>query len=95
VKHFPIKCPSCEEALAVTNLRCGRCETEVGGLYPLPRLAQLSPDDHAFVIDFVKSSGSLKEMAKRLGVSYPTVRNRLNEIISRLEEKPEPKEEKP
>lgn len=83
-KVFPTRCPSCQAHLAVTRLRCDGCETEVGGHYPLPRLALLSPSDQAFVLEFVETSGSLKEMAKRLGVSYPTVRNRLNEIIEAL-----------
>lgn len=70
----------------MTGLRCGSCETEVSGRFPLPRLARLSNEDQGFILEFVETSGSLKEMAKRLGVSYPTVRNRLNEIISRLQE---------
>ena len=45
---------------------------------------QLSEEDQAFVCDFVKSSGSLKEMAQRMGLSYPTVRNRLDDIIEKL-----------
>lgn len=73
----------------MTRLRCECCETEVGGRYPLPRLARLSTDEQAFLLAFVEASGSLKEMAKRLGVSYPTVRNRLNDIIATLES-PEP-----
>ena len=46
---------------------------------------RLSADDQRFVIDFVKCSGSLKEMAQRLGLSYPTVRNRLDDVIAQLE----------
>ncbi len=47
-------------------------------------MMQLSAPDQQFVLDFVKSSGSLKEMAHKLGLSYPTVRNRLDDIISQL-----------
>jgi hypothetical protein len=60
------------------------CATEVEGLYDLPALTQLSKTDQAFIAQFVKASGSLKEMAGRLGVSYPTVRNRLDEIIENI-----------
>jgi hypothetical protein len=59
----------------------------VEGLYPLPALASLPREDQEFVLDFIKSSGSLKEMAALLKVSYPTVRNRLDDIIGKLEDK--------
>lgn len=84
--HFPTQCPSCNSDLVVRKLSCDHCETEVGGNFPLPTLTSLSLDDQEFILRFVKSSGSLKEMAKQLGVSYPTVRNRLNEIIDTLKE---------
>lgn len=84
MKRLPTGCPSCGGALEVKRLRCAQCETEVDGLFPLPPLASLEQDDQAFVIAFIKSSGSLKEMADLLQVSYPTVRNRLDEIIDRL-----------
>jgi hypothetical protein len=84
IKHIPVFCPSCQDPLIVTRLKCGQCETEVGGHYPLPSLLTLSPEDQAFVLQFLLTSGSLKEMARHLGVSYPTVRNRLNEIIRTL-----------
>ena len=77
------------------RLRCERCETEVEGSYNLPALASLSQEDQEFVGDFVKSSGSLKEMASLLSVSYPTVRNRLDGIIEKLKQNPhQPKEKK-
>lgn len=66
------------------RLRCEQCETEVEGLYPLPALASLPADDQEFIQEFIKASGSLKDMASLLGVSYPTVRNRLDEIIEKL-----------
>lgn len=70
--------------MTVKQLVCDRCETEVGGIYPLPVLAALPPQDQEFVIEFIKTSGSLREMAAILKVSYPTVRNRLDEIIGKL-----------
>ena len=77
------------------RLRCERCETEVEGSYNLPALASLSQEDQEFVEDFVKASGSLKEMASLLSVSYPTVRNRLDEIIEKLKQNQhQPKEKK-
>jgi hypothetical protein len=82
--HLPCTCPSCREQLKVKCLKCEACGTEVNGLYDLPVLARLSSDDQEFILQFVKSSGSLKEMAKHLSLSYPTVRNLLDEIIQKI-----------
>jgi len=84
MKNLPKYCPSCSSPLSVKRLQCESCETEVEGLYPLPPLSGLENEDQAFVVNFIKASGSLKEMAKLMGVSYPTVRNRLNEIIEKI-----------
>jgi hypothetical protein len=73
----------------VKRLRCEKCDTEVEGLYRLPALVSLPPDDQEFVLQFVKTSGSLKEMAAILGVSYPTVRNRLDDVIGKLKQSQE------
>lgn len=81
---LPCHCPSCQSQLKVKSLACGQCGTEVSGLYDLPALARLSKDDQAFITKFVKCSGSLKDMAKELGLSYPTVRNLLDEIIEKI-----------
>ena len=86
MKKLPTVCPCCSEKLAVRCLRCQKCETEVQGLYPLPVLVNLAEEDQQFVQQFVESSGSLKEMAKLLGVSYPTVRNRLDDVIARIKQ---------
>jgi len=92
-KSLPIECPSCGRRLAVKRLLCQHCGTEVEGLFELPPLASLTRTDQEFVLQFVRASGSLKEMARLLKVSYPTVRNRLDEIIDKLkraEKKQEP-----
>jgi len=89
MKRFPVHCPSCDHSLEVKRLSCARCGTEVEGVYPLPVLAALSAEDQAFICDFVKASGSLKEMAVLMKVSYPTVRNRLDEVITKLQSQPE------
>ena len=83
--EFPSLCPSCQHRLHVKQLTCGNCNTEVTGLYNMPHLLHLSSEDQAFVVQFVLSSGSLKEMAKYMNRSYPLVRNRLNEIINELQ----------
>ena len=83
-KRLPLQCPSCDAPLKVGRLFCEECNTEVCGNFELPLLARLSEKEQQFVLDFVKSSGSLKDMAKNIGVSYPTVRNMLDDIIDKL-----------
>jgi hypothetical protein len=94
MKRLPTSCPSCSGKLAVKRLRCEKCETEVDGLYPLPPLASLGQEDQEFILEFIKASGSLKEMAGILNVSYPTVRNRLDEIIEKLTQSQNSQKEK-
>jgi hypothetical protein len=65
-------------------MQCDRCSTEVHGQFKLPVLAELSAEEQAFILNFVKNSGSLKEMAKQLKLSYPSVRNLLDEIIEKI-----------
>lgn len=84
MKRVPTACPSCQRQLQVKRLACEHCGTEVEGLYPLPPLAALTAEDQDFICAFVRASGSLKEMAALLKVSYPTVRNRLDEVIAKL-----------
>jgi hypothetical protein len=84
VKQLPTVCPSCTGTLAVRRLYCERCGTEVEGEFGLSPLARLSSDDQSFLLQFLKADASLKEMSRILGVSYPTVRNRLDAIIQKL-----------
>lgn len=63
---------------------CPECGTAVQGDYLLPALSRLGSEDQQFALSFILRSGSLKEMARLYGVSYPTVRNRLDDVIARL-----------
>ena len=69
----------------MAKLACPDCTTSVHGDYLLPALCRLGSEDQQFAIAFILYSGSLKGMAKLYGVSYPTVRNRLDDLIARLE----------
>jgi hypothetical protein len=81
---LPIQCPSCENPLSVTQLSCGTCATSVSGNYSLPILMQVSEEEQNFILQFFLTSGSLKEMASQMGNSYPTVRNKLDDIILKI-----------
>ena|ERR1044072_6265680 len=79
-------CPSCQTGtVRVSKIECENCRTKFEGEFEVPKLLRLSAEDVQFVEMFVLSSGSLKDMAQHLNVSYPTVRNRLNSIIDDLE----------
>ncbi len=84
MKKLPVVCPSCESLLRVKTLCCAQCDTTVNGFFVLPVLAQLKPDEQSFILAFIKASGSLKEMSALLDLSYPTVRNMLDDLIVRL-----------
>jgi len=86
-KNLPHICPSCASTLNVKSLVCEQCHTEVTGIFGLPLLASLTTQEQDFIIAFVKSSGSLKIMAQQLGLSYPTVRNLLDDLIQKIESK--------
>jgi hypothetical protein len=85
-------CPYCDGAMEIERLRCSACHVAIEGRIPIPRLARLSAENREFIELFVRSSGSLKAVAAKLGISYPTVRNRLDRVIAALAE--EEKQEK-
>lgn len=71
--------------LIVERVRMADRDVVVEGAFELPQLARLPPDDQVFIAAFVKSHGSIKEMEAVFGVSYPTVKARLNRISAQLE----------
>jgi hypothetical protein len=82
VTDTPTHCPVCGRDLVVTRLECSSCGTEVTGSFTLGRLATL-PEPHASLIEmFLRSRGNVKEMERELGLSYPTVRARLDEALT-------------
>lgn len=87
MSKLPSICPSCEHLLTVGQLRCRNCETVISGQYPLPVLLTLPPGEQDFIYQFILTGGSLKKMAQKEDQSYPTVRNRLDDIIEKIQEK--------
>jgi len=87
--RLPARCPSCTSPLTVSQMRCTRCDTRLEGDFHLPALLQLPEDDLLFVQEFVLASGSLKAMAQIRNLSYPTLRNRLDDLIARLKAVPD------
>jgi hypothetical protein len=73
------------EPLIVERVRTSEEGISIEGDFELPPLAQLSADDQYFVAAFVRSHGSIKEMERLFGVSYPTIKNRLRQIEEKLQ----------
>jgi len=69
----------------VTSVRLGDSGVAIEGEFELPPLAGLRYEDQVFVGEFVRCHGSIKHMEKAFGVSYPTIKNRLNRIATRLQ----------
>ena len=70
--------------LDVQCLHCNSCQTSINGSFELPLFLKLDPKEQDFVIEFALSSGSLKVMAQKLKLSYPTVRNMLDDLIQKI-----------
>src|SRR5574341_2255104 len=81
VYPMPGNCPVCGETLHVERLRCPQCETALEGNFALGRLSRLNAEQLHFVEVFLRCEGTLKRVEKELGISYPTVRARLEDVI--------------
>jgi len=81
---LPKKCPSCGNQLQIVSLQCPACETEVKGSYPMGLFSGLSEEEEHFLLCFLSSRGSLKEVQERLNISYPTARIKLNKLLNKL-----------
>lgn len=80
----PTECPVCRDDLLVTRLACRNCGTGLEGRFAMGRLFQLTPEQLHFVEVFLRCEGKLNRVQEELGISYPTVRSRLVEIIRAL-----------
>jgi hypothetical protein len=75
------KCPACNNQLHISEYSCSNCGTSISGKFELDELFRLSEDQLFFVKIFLKNRGNLSEVQKELEISYPTARNRLENIV--------------
>ncbi len=80
----PTECPVCHDDLLVTRLVCRNCGTALEGRFTMGRLFQLTPEQLHFVEIFLRCEGKINRVQEELGLSYPTVRSRLVEVIRAL-----------
>ncbi len=78
------RCPVCQNELSITRLHCEACDTTLEGRFVGGPFAHLSREQMDFVLTFIRCEGKLTRMETELGISYPTIRNRLQEIIRAL-----------
>jgi len=77
-------CPVCSGELAVTRLRCQACGTTLEGEFSVGRFARLSREQTALLESFLRSRGNLRDIERELGISYPTVRARVEALVRAL-----------
>jgi hypothetical protein len=77
-------CPVCSKQLKITKLQCNHCHTTIENEFDLSKFTALSQEQLHFIEIFLKNRGNIKEVEKDLGISYPTVRGKLDEIITAL-----------
>ena len=75
------KCPHCGDDLVVTGLHCRNCDASMQGQFALGTFHRLTPEQRGFVEVFIRCEGKITRVEEELGISYPTVRSRLNEVI--------------
>jgi len=83
-------CPNCGRDLEITQVRCTSCETTISARYAPCRFCRLSPESLRLLEIFIRNRGNLKEMERELGLSYPTVRNKIDAVIKELGFEPNP-----
>ena len=74
-------CPVCEGRLQVTRLHCNTCGTTIEGEFSVGRFARLGRDQMSLLESFLRSRGNLRELERELGLSYPTVRGRVEALL--------------
>ena len=81
---IPGKCPACGSDMRIRMLRCPACRTEVQGEFALNTLLRLSGEQMLFLETFIRFRGNLKDVGAQFGISYPTARSRLDNLIEAL-----------
>src|SRR5262245_23066359 len=77
-------CPVCSSELAVTRLHCRACGTTLEGEFSVGRFGRLTKEQLALLESFLRARGNLRDMERELGISYPTVRNRVEALVRAL-----------
>ncbi len=82
--EIPSKCPSCQQKMVVSQVSCTNCDTTVVGAYELSPFSFLSAKSLAFLEEFIKAKGNVKEMERTMDQSYWVIRNRLDKVVAEM-----------
>lgn len=82
--RLPSSCPSCSGRLVVVRMKCAECDTEVSGEYDLCPVCRLDGDAKELFDIFIDARGNLKQVERSIGLSYPTIRARMEEMFGKL-----------
>ncbi|MBE0431985.1 DUF2089 domain-containing protein [candidate division WOR-3 bacterium] len=82
VKLF--NCPSCSERMVISELKCPKCDLKIKKEFEVCEFCRLSEEDHEFLIIFLRTQGRITDMEKVLGVSYPTIKSRIENLLKNL-----------
>lgn len=85
-------CPVCSSKLEVTNLKCRSCGISIEGDFELCKFCMLSKEQKEFAEIFIKNRGNIREIEREMGISYPTVKNKLENLIEALGYKSQPRD---
>ena len=78
------KCPNCGGDLVITSYKCNSCLTEVRGEFEMDKFQRLDVEDLEFIELFLEKRGSIKDVGESLGISYTTVRNKIDKLVKKL-----------
>jgi len=81
---MPHRCPVCDHEMKISKLSCTHCPTKIEGEFSSCKFCRLPAEQTIFIEAFIKCRGNIKEVEKELGISYPTVRSRLDSVIEAL-----------
>jgi len=84
MNQLPTKCPLCGGEVTVTRIHCRDCDTTLEGRFDAGPFGQLSREQLEFVEVFIRCEGKFTRMENELSLSYPTIRNRLHEVMRAL-----------
>lgn len=84
MKKIISRCPVCSSEMTVARLKCESCDTVIENSFRLSKFDYLSDDELYFTETFIRCRGNIKEVEKELGISYPTVRSKLDAVIKKL-----------
>lgn len=84
VHPVPGQCPVCGGEMLIAELHCPDCDVTLKGRFSMGRLGLLSPEQVEFVEVFLRCDGKINRVEKELNVSYPTVRSRLDDVITTM-----------